>query len=181
MPAARPLSLAEQTCLALVDEHPRHGWSLVRDLSPDGDIGRLWHLSRALTYRAIDGLVSRELVVRREPERRRPRDRVLLSATDLGSETNRHWLDAPVEHVRDVRTELLVKLQLRRRAGLELDALLHAQRELFTPRLERLAAAPADDLVDLWRRESALAVRRFLDAAIAAAATGEAGPGHPRT
>lgn len=166
LPEAPPLSFAEHTCLALVDEGPRHGWALVRDLAPDGEVGRLWHLSRALTYRALDGLAAKGMVAREEPRPRRTRDRVLLRATPLGREANRAWLDAPVEHLRDVRTELLVKLQLRRRAGLDVEGLLRAQRELFGPRIDRLLHPVEGELADLWRRESARAVRRFLDVAL---------------
>jgi PadR family transcriptional regulator AphA len=167
-PEAPPLSLAEHTCLALVDEGPRHGWALVRELSPDGDIGRLWHLSRPLTYRAIDGLVDKGLVARHEPPARRARERVLLSSTSAGQSTSRAWLDVPVAHLRDVRTELLVKLRLRERAGLGVVALLEAQRDEFAPRIEHLVERRAGDVADLWRRESARAVRRFLDLALEA-------------
>ena len=77
------------------------------------------------------------------------------------------WLDTPVQHLRDVRTELLVKLTLRERAGLDNEALLAAQQEVFAPTIDVLTSAAADDdLVDLWRRESARAVRRFLDQAL---------------
>jgi PadR family transcriptional regulator AphA len=86
------------------------------------------------------------------------------------------WLDAPVTHLRDVRTELLVKLELRRRAGLPLAPLLEAQQEVFAPLVERLGSSDAggavdtggSDLVALWRRESAGTVERFLAAALEA-------------
>ena len=48
-----------------------------------------------------------------------------------------------------------------------MSSLLTAQRELFSPTIDALTSAdPDDDLVDLWRRESARAVRRFLDQAL---------------
>ena len=52
------LSLAEAVCLTLVAREPRHGWSIVKALAPDGEIGRVWSLSRPLTYRALDALAS---------------------------------------------------------------------------------------------------------------------------
>jgi molybdopterin-binding protein len=77
------------------------------------------------------------------------------------------WLDQPVEHIRDIRTELLLKLLLRRRRGQSLEPLLLAQHEVLAERFDTLGAAGSDaDLVDLWRRENARAVRRFLDAAL---------------
>jgi molybdate transport system regulatory protein len=92
---------------------------------------------------------------------------VILAPTAAGRRRSSRWLDEPVQHLRDVRTELLVKLFLRQRAGLDNEPLLAAQRQLFEPAIEALTSTdPDDDIVDLWRRESARAVRRFLDQAL---------------
>jgi PadR family transcriptional regulator AphA len=144
-----------------------HGWALGTLLAPDGEIGRIWSLTRPLTYRAIDGLVDQGLLSRRGRTAGLGRDRVVLAATAAGRRTSRRWLDTPVQHLRDVRTELLVKLALRQRAGLDNEALLSAQQVLFEPAIDTLTAGHRDeDLVDLWRRESARAVRRVLDQAL---------------
>jgi DNA-binding PadR family transcriptional regulator len=165
-------ALAEPVCLALVAEGPTHGWAVARLLAPDGEIGRIWALSRPLTYRAIDQLAEAGLVARKGSEPGRGRERTILAVTAKGRRRNRAWLDQPVEHLRDVRTGLLVKLELRRRAGLPLAPLLEAQQEVFAPIMRRLAGAARDDadLVALWRRESADTVQRFLAAALAEAA-----------
>jgi PadR family transcriptional regulator AphA len=161
------LPFAEWVCLTLITQKVSHGWALGTMLAPDGELGRIWSLTRPLTYRAIDGLVEGGLVTRTGQTAGRGRDRVTLAATPAGRRLARRWLDRPVEHLRDVRTELLVKLFLRERAGLDRVSLLTAQRELFSPTIESLTSAdPDDDLVDLWRRESARAVRRFLDQAL---------------
>ena len=163
---AADLSLAEHVCLALVAGGVSHGWALGTLLTADGELGRIWSLSRPLTYRAVDNLVGKGFVSRRGVVAGRGRDRVLLAATPAGRQQATAWLDEPVEHLRDVRTELLVKLWLRERAGLDTAALLSAQGDVFTDRIGALTnARPDDDLVDLWRRESALAVQRFLVAA----------------
>jgi molybdate transport system regulatory protein len=44
--------------------------------------------------------------------------------------------------------------------------LLNAQQVLFDPAIDALTSGHGDDIVDLWRRESARAVRRFLDQAL---------------
>jgi len=127
----------------------------------------MWSLSRPLTYRALDGLVTKALVTRQGHAAGQGRDRVLLAATASGRRVATRWLEAPVEHLRDVRTELLVKLAIRERAGLDAEPLLAAQLALFEPTIAALTSSgPEDDLVDLWRRESARAVRRFLDQAL---------------
>jgi len=160
------LSLAEHVCLALVTEGPTHGWAVGSLLAPAGEIGRIWTLSRPLTYRALDLLADQRLVTRRGVESGRGRDRVLLGATAAGRKASARWLDEPVAHLRDVRTELLVKLVLRRRAGLEAEPFLAHQEAVFHPIIDQLnGQGPDDDVVVLWRRESARAVRRFLDAA----------------
>jgi len=160
-------SFAELVCLTLIIQGVAHGWALGTMLAPDGELGRIWTLSRPLTYRAIDGLADKGLANRRGTSGGHGRERVALGATAAGRRTATRWLDAPVQHLRDVRTELLVKLALRERAGLDNTELLAAQQEVFAPTIDGLTSAAADDdLVDLWRRESARAVRRFLDQAL---------------
>lgn len=171
------LSLAEHVCLALVSEGIAHGWAVGAVLARDGELGRIWSLSRPLTYRAIDQLADKELVARTGTSPGRGRDRRTVAATSRGRRATQRWLDAPVEHVRDVRTELLLKLELRRRAGLELVPLLDAQAEAFAHRIELLTSVREPDLVDLWRREHARAVRRFL---VAARSTGAVAPRPPQ-
>src|SRR6478735_2078302 len=150
--ASTQLSLAEHVCLALIDQKVSHGWAVGSMLAPDGEVGRVWTLSRALTYRAIDGLVDKRCVTRRGQAAGRARDRVILSATPAGRRRSAAWLDEPVQHLRDVRTELLVKLVLRQRAGMDNTALLERQAALFEPTIESLTSSqPDDDVVDVWR------------------------------
>lgn len=165
MPARLPF--AEWVCLTLISQKVSHGWALGTILAPDGEVGRIWTLTRPLTYRAIDGLVEEELITRTGQAAGRGRDRVILAATPAGRRLAKKWLDTPVEHVREVRTELLVKLFLRDRAGLDSADLLAAQQQLLAPTINALTSTSAeDDFVDVWRRESARAVRRFLDEAL---------------
>ena len=169
-------SFAEWVCLTLVNQKVSHGWALGTMLAADGELGRIWTLSRPLTYRAIDGLVDKRLVTRRGQAAGRGRDRVVLAPTAAGRRLVNRWLDTPVEHLRDVRTELLVKLALRERAGLDSTELLAAQQAAFAPTIDVLtSSSPDDDVVDVWRRESARAVRRFLEQALKPATAGLAG------
>jgi DNA-binding PadR family transcriptional regulator len=166
-------SFAEHVCLTLIVQGVSHGWALGTMLASDGELGRIWTLSRPLTYRAIDGLVDKGLVMRRGPVSGRGRDRMVLAATAAGRRVARRWLDTPVEHLRDVRTNLLTKLALRRRAGLDTESLLAAQQAAFAPTIDALMTTRSDeDLIDMWRRESALAVRRFIDQALHLTASG---------
>jgi PadR family transcriptional regulator AphA len=92
------------------------------------------------------------------------RSRTLLTATAAGRRLVDRWLALPVEHVRDVRTALLLKLVLRQRRGLDLTPLVRAQQRRLGPMLTRLERPEDDDVVSLWRAESAASVRRFLAA-----------------
>jgi molybdopterin-binding protein len=162
-PATDGLDLAGYTCLALVTEGVQHGWAIGTLLAPHGELGRIWTLSRSLTYRSVDQLVERRLVTRSGTARGRGRERSLLRATAAGRRAVTAWLDRPVDHLRDVRSELLLKLALRRRAGLGSDELLRDQRQRFAPVIEALNVHTNGDAVDRWRAETARAVRRFLD------------------
>jgi len=160
-------ALAEYVCLALIAEGVEHGWAVGSLLTADGEVGRIWTLSRPLTYRAIDLLVDRRFVTRRGTQEGRGRARTIVRATASGRRALVTWFDAPTEHLRDVRTELLVKLALRERAGLSNRTLIATQQEHFADTIDALTTGAGNgDLVDMWRRESARAVRRFLDEAL---------------
>jgi DNA-binding PadR family transcriptional regulator len=161
-----PVSLGEHAVLALLVEQPRHGWAIVRELAPDGEIGRVWTLSRPLAYRAMDALLRRRLAREQGTERGAGPRRTVLAPTAAGRREISSWLVTPVEHPRDVRTELLLKLVLAARLGVDRRPLVRAQQRAFGPvfaALAEAAARPGADLVDHWRHESAQAIERFLD------------------
>ena len=169
MTSRSALSLADHAVLALVAEQPRHGWAIVRELGPDGDVGRVWSLSRPLAYRSIDKLADRKLIRATRTEAGDGPRRTIYATTTAGRREVEAWLDMPVEHLRDVRTELLLKVVIGARRGKDIRPLLRTQRRRLRPiiaGLGKAATAPRADLVDIWRHESAQAVQRFLDAAI---------------
>ena len=178
--AATDLSLGELACLTLIDEGVNHGWAIGSELAPESELGRVWSLSRPLTYRAIEQLTAKGLVRRDGLQSGHGRERVTVACSPAGRRLARQWLDEPVSHLREVRTELLLKLVLRRRRSLEIESLLAAQQRSFADHFEVLTTAgPASEIVDLWRRESARAVRRFLDAALSHLSDAEAAKEQP--
>jgi DNA-binding PadR family transcriptional regulator len=163
------LLLGEWACLGLLVNEAAHGYDVASRLAPDGDVGRVWTLSRPLTYRALDQLGERGLV---EPVGQEPGiaggNRTILAATDRGRSTLQVWLGQPVPHVRDIRGELVLKLVLADLLHVDTRPLLEAQRAVFCPLVEALADAGgpgqrADDPVAVWRYESSTAALRFLD------------------
>ena len=162
MPTADSL-LARNVVLAIVAERPRHGWAVHRELAPGSDIGRAWSLSRQLTYRAITNLEKEGLVRRAARQSGEGADRVILSPTPGGRRHVRKWLDEPVAHIRDVRTELLVKLMLRERAGLDSTQFIRIQTDRLLPVVQALTSDDPRDVVDAWRSAAASSVMGFLD------------------
>jgi hypothetical protein len=70
-----------------------------------------------------------------------------------------------VNHLRDFRSELLLKIELARLLTIDSTALLELQREVVHQWLEHI---PCDvdssgDVVSIWRNEMATAALRFLD------------------
>jgi DNA-binding PadR family transcriptional regulator len=171
------LLLGEWACLGLLVQAPAHGYDIAGRLAPDGDVGRVWSLSRPLTYRALEQLALRDLIVAIGEERGRAGgNRTILAPTRQGEALVRDWLVQPVPHLRDVRSDLLLKLVLCDLAGVDSKPLLDAQRALFEPVVEALATAGgprrrALDPVAVWRYESSRATLRFLDRLIAAKRT----------
>jgi DNA-binding PadR family transcriptional regulator len=163
------LPLTEHVVLALIAEGTTHGWAVAKLLEPEGEVGRVWTVRRALVYRAVALLLDAALVEEagEEPSERGPR-RTLLRTTDLGGRAAAAWLRAPVAHVRDLRTELLVKLLLAGRAGVDVTELVRDQRALLVPQAKELerrlrAAEGFDEVLLGWRVEATAAALRFLD------------------
>jgi len=160
--ARQDAQLARNVVLALVVHTPGHGWAIHEQLSPTGDIGHAWTLSRQLVYRAIDTLVEDGLVKRATPKDGGGGDKVIISPTAAGKRMALQWLDSPVTHLRDVRTELVLKVMLREKMKMPLDSFLESQHAIFDPLIASINKDASDSPVNLWRRESANAVKRYL-------------------
>jgi PadR family transcriptional regulator AphA len=161
------LLLGEWACLGILYPAPTHGFAIAAQLKPDGDVGRVWSLSRALTYRSLEQLTVRGLV---QPVGEEPGiaggNRTILAATRSGRAQLRAWLATPVVHLRDLRSELLLKLIIAERCGIDSTAMLARQRERIATMVDAIAQQVAQqpgDVVALWRSEAADAAIRFLD------------------
>ncbi len=169
-PPASPLPaplLGEWACLGILCDGPAHGWAVASRLRPDGDIGRIWHLSRPLTYRSLDRLTRRGWVdaVGEEPGDAGP-NRTILAVTRNGRIRFRRWVRTPVPHLRDLRGELLLKLAFADLHRIDNASMLAAQRTIVDRQADALdpAASGGDhDVVTLWRFEATRAAQRFLE------------------
>ena len=161
------LLLGEWAVLGILAAGRAHGFAVAKRLAPSGDMGRVWSLSRPLTYRAIDQLATRGLIVEiGEEPGTAGGDRTIFGVTRTGRRALQQWLAEPVAHMRDVRSELLLKLVLCELARVDPTPLLQAQRAVLEPVAKKFAAETrhgATDPVTLWRHESSRAALRFLD------------------
>jgi DNA-binding PadR family transcriptional regulator len=167
---AEQLSTGEWAVLALVDEGPTHGFAVAKAMASGGEVGRVWAMRRPLVYRTLEVLEDRELTqtVGTEASTSGPQ-RTLVESTDEGARRVAEWLETPVEHVRDARSELMLKLLMLDRRNADPAPLLEHQRERLTALEDQLRASldEADGFartLALWRVENTAAVVRFVDA-----------------
>jgi DNA-binding PadR family transcriptional regulator len=188
MPATAPpsLSLAESLVLGVLCEQPLHGFAIARLLGPAGDLGQIWRVPKPVVYRALQRLEHLGLVTTtgQQPSSRGP-VKSPVDVTEAGRQLAGAWLNVPVSHNRDVRSELLIKLALLDRAGLDAQPLLAAQRAQIIPVAEALrdrlaGTAGFERTLALWRYETVSATVRFLDALQSRDIAGERAP-VPRT
>ena len=168
-PCGRRLSLAEWQVLCLVREEPTYGLVLVGLLARDGRLGQVWSVPKAVVYRALQRLEQLGLI-RTVGEQRTSQGpvRSLYEATPAGQTAAGAWLSTPVEHARDVRSELMVKLALLDRSGVDSRDLLQAQLARLLPVAAALddrlrATSGFEHTLVLWRHEAMTATMRFLE------------------
>jgi DNA-binding PadR family transcriptional regulator len=170
MPRPRDqLTAGEWGLLAMLDEEPAHGFALARAMATGGEVGRVWDMRRPLVYRALETLQRLALI---RPVATLPSDsgpqRTILEPTPEGRRLVSEWLRRPVEHVRDARSLLMLKLLFLSRRGADTEPLLTAQRARFAALADGLQAA-ADEAEGfdrgllLWRLHSTTAAVRFTE------------------
>lgn len=159
------LSVTEYAVLGTLAEQPSHGFALSKELGSEGELGRVLTVRRPLVYRALDRLADLGYVepVATEPGEAGP-NRVIYRVTPGGRRRLRAWLAEPVEHVRDLRIEFLLKLALVEREGRSPIDLIREQRSALDPTLSALeeSLTGTRDHVELWRAHSASAASRYL-------------------
>ena len=166
------LPASEWAVLALLAEGPTHGFAIARAMAEGGEIGKVWSLRRPRVYYAIEALARRGLArpAKTEASRTGPH-RTVLRLTPSGRRAITTWLATPVEHIRDARSLLLLKLVFLDRQGADPRPLLDAQRARFESIADRLegsvdAAGGFDQTLLKWRLETATAAVRFIDSLI---------------
>ena len=162
------MSLSEWLVLAILSQQSAHGFALAQMTAGDGELGRIWQIPKAVVYRAIGRLLEAGLITPEGVEPGLGPQRTVYAATPEGKEQARKWLRTPVGHVREIRSQLLLKLALLDRAGEDPAELLGRQRKTLEPIAEAIEAQQAecdgfDAILLAWRRSTAAAAIDFID------------------
>lgn len=164
MAAAHHPSITEYAVLGVLASGPSHGFAISKQLGPEAQLGRILTVRRPLVYRALDRMVE---AGNAEPVTTEKGDagpnRIVLKITVAGADLLETWLSEPVEHVRDLRIEFLLKLTLLERLGRSPAGLIERQRKALDATLVALDDLHPGDHVELWRRHNAVAAAAFLD------------------
>ena len=161
--SAEQLDSVSGASLVLISQGIGHGYDLARHFAPDGSLGAVLTHSRPVVYRAIKQLESMGLVASSEAVGVRGQLKWTLTCTAAGRRAAREWLTSPVDHLRDMRSEFLVRVLLLQRTGDDTREFVRAQRSALNERTAHILATASRDAVSLWRREQSRAVLRFLD------------------
>lgn len=154
--------------LALIGKKATHGFAVAAKTSAE-NLGRIWRVPRPIVYRSIGRLETLGLVERAgTDDAGKGPQRTIMPVTPKGRGLLEGWLDEPVDHLRDVRSELFVKVALHVRRGSDMSGLVARQREALDGFEARIALRLNDEdgfdrLGDQWRLDSICATRTLLD------------------
>jgi DNA-binding PadR family transcriptional regulator len=167
--ADHELSPGDWAVLGLLVSSPAHGFALAKELSANGRWGQVWTVPRPLVYRALSTLEARGLIsIDRSEDSRLGPPRAVYRATRSGAAAFLTWLNTPVAHYRDTRSQLLLKLGFLWIRGESAEPLLSQQLAVFEPMQQGLRDKLSnvdgfDRTLALWRLESAQALIRFIE------------------
>jgi DNA-binding PadR family transcriptional regulator len=143
------LTLGEYAILGVLRERPMHGYEIARRFAADLDLGLVLPIDMSNVYALLKDLHEQGLIEgQREVVGPRP-PRTVFHLTDEAERLFLLWLEEPVGRMREVRSDLLVKLYFCRAIGSAasvrlLDAQIASSRA-YLQRLVRLAGEAAPD------------------------------------
>ena len=142
---------AEYPVLGILALGEAHGYDICRRLH--NGIGPIWKLGKSQVYALLtrlerDGLVAHERVGQENLPARN-----IFSITPTGEAVFREWIDAPVNHVRDMRLEFLTKLWFARQADPDLErTLIEQQLAVCGKKVKTLEALKASSSTEIESR-----------------------------
>ncbi|OGP53004.1 MAG: hypothetical protein A2Y65_04330 [Deltaproteobacteria bacterium RBG_13_52_11] len=146
----------EHVILGILMKKERHGYE-IHHLFSSG-LGRVWHAGISQVYALLKRLEAAEKVSSIvEMQDNRPAKHI-YSITPKGRDAFLHWVNAPLERIRDLRLEFIAKLFLMRELKLPgIDELIRKQIHIFQEQLrdikqkDAISADEFDHLVFRFR------------------------------
>jgi DNA-binding PadR family transcriptional regulator len=119
MPRAKTsLSPAEYAVIGLLRGRPAYGYELQRQFAPGTDLGLVCPVEPAMVYAILKSLSGLELIDGEWDNGQYPPKAVYV-VTPSGEDTFRRWLLRPVERMREIRLDFLLKLYFARQEDKE--------------------------------------------------------------
>jgi PadR family transcriptional regulator, regulatory protein AphA len=133
---------AEYPVLGILTLGEAHGYDICRRLHKG--IGPIWKLGKSQVYALLSRLERDGLVAHERMDQENLPARNMFRITPTGEEVFREWLDAPVNHVRDMRLEFLTKLWFARQTDPDHErTLIEHQLAVCGEKVKRLEALKA--------------------------------------
>lgn len=126
-----------QSLLALLSEHPRHGYELKSEF--DHRTGNSWPLNIGQVYTTLDRLERDALVTRADAD---AEGRVTYAITDAGRAQVQEWFAQPVVLNNPPRNELAIKIAIAASMeGVDITTLIQTQRRASIQALQNYTRA----------------------------------------
>jgi DNA-binding PadR family transcriptional regulator len=168
IPQRPELTPVQYAILGLLHERPAHGYELQRSFSPDGDLAGVAQIEQPTLYAALKDLATRELVAGTEAREGARPPRTVYALTPGGERLLTAWLRAPVQRLRQVRLDFLLKVYFARQRGVRevralVDAQIRACHDYLSGLEEQAAGLSPDDFAYLVVESRTSAARSTLD------------------
>lgn len=123
-----PLTAVQYAILGLLSRQPAHGYQLQRSFAAGSDLEGVVHLEQASMYAALKDLAMRGLIAGNETREGTRPPRTVYALTDEGERVLDAWLRTPVERLRQMRLDFLLKVYFaRQRSDVAVRGLVDAQ------------------------------------------------------
>lgn len=136
-----PPTSAEYALLGSLREMPGHGYLVAQRFAEGEELGQLYRLEQSAVYALLHDLESRGLIDGCPDVTGSRPPRTLFRVTEAGDAHLRSWLAAPVEPIRRLRLDFLLKLHFAARQDpLDAKCLIASQLEVGERYLAELDA-----------------------------------------
>ncbi|MGE0227346.1 MAG: PadR family transcriptional regulator [Dehalococcoidia bacterium] len=130
MPLVRdePLTPVQYAVLGLLRRQAAHGYELQRSFGEGGDLAGVVHVEQASLYSALKDLAARGLIEGTETREGLRPPRTVYGLSSRGERLLEMWMRQPVDRLRQVRLDFLLKVYFaRQRSDAVVRALVDAQ------------------------------------------------------